>query len=150
MLAAGVGAWVVSHRAPDTSQPPIPVKWQEADLVNLPRMVTIDGMAHYTATVHQDVPGNLIRKPKEYWLYGFFAPYDTDGRAIRLMVRTDREPEDLVSYELVRITGLLSRATPDKVPYQAEVMFGKESDYFFTDEMLLLEPTAFEPIGGDD
>ena len=150
IVSIGVGAFLFTQQGPDLDQPPMDVEWSEIDTIEVPRMIRVKGMAHYTATVRQETPGNLVRDPQQHWLFGFFAPYDTDSRAMRVIIRSEREPEDLVSYELVTVTGWLSRSTPNKVPYQAEVIFGKESDYFFTDDMLLLEPTAFEPFEDEE
>jgi len=142
-LAVGLRLWL--HAAPTVSGPVLEVAWEDLDTIDTPALVRVPGMAHYTATVHQRVPGNLFRDAKEYWLYGYFAPYDTESRGMRVLVRSPVKPESLVSYELVTITGVLTRATPDKVSWETEVMFGRQSDYFFTDDMLLLEPLPVEP-----
>ena len=147
VFAIGMGAWYASNGpGPDLDAPPLEVTWDQLDQLDGPGMVRVKGMAHYTATVRQEVPGGAFREDKSYWLFPFYAPYDAKSRAVRVMVRYDVEPEDLVSYEMVTITGWIDRTTLDKVPYQAENIFGTQSDYFFTDDMLLLEPTKWEPF----
>lgn len=110
--------------------------------------VRITGMAHYAAVVRQDVPGTWVQDPKTLWLWGFFEAFDTEGRAITMVVRSPEKPEHLVHYELMTVEGWLERSTPEKVPFEAEVILGKNSDYFFTDDMLLLEAYTLAPAEG--
>jgi len=114
------------------------------DLDSGVRAVRISGMAHYSVVVEQHAPGNLFHTPKTYYLFGLFPPYDTASRMISVLVRTTREPEDLVSFELMTIEGRLSRPALDKVPFDTEVILGKRSDYYFAEDMLLLEPWTVE------
>jgi len=114
------------------------------DLHSGPKAVRISGMAHYSAVVEQHVPGNLFHRPETYYLFGLFPPYDTESRMIEVLVRTPREPEDLVSFELMTVEGRLSRPALDKVPLDTEVILAKRSDYYFADDMLLLEPWSVE------
>jgi len=126
---------------------PVPITFDDLD--HPPTFVKIRGMAHYTAVVKQDVPGNLFRKPQVYYLFGLFPPYDTDDRKIRLLVRTTRAPERLVSYELMTLEGRLERPTLSKVPFDTEIILGKYSDYFFADDVWLIEPWSIQSgLGG--
>ncbi len=111
------------------------------------RDIRVKGMAHYPIVINQRVPGNLFFEEKNYYLYALFAPYDTKERAIRVIVRTERPPPSLVSYEYMTIEGHLSFPTQDQVPFETEIELGKKTDYFFIDEMLLLEPTSIEVDG---
>lgn len=106
--------------------------------------VRVSGMAHYTAVVEQHVPGTLFHDPQDYYLYALFPPYDTESRAITVLVRTDREPEDLVSYELMTLEGRVSKPTLDEVPFDTEIILGKQTDYYFSDHLLLIEPWLIE------
>ena len=103
--------------------------------------VRVKGMAHYPIVINQRVPGNLFFEEKTYYLFGFFAPNDSNERAIRIIVRTERPPPNLVSYENMTIEGHISFPNQDKVPFETEIELGKKTAYFFIDEMLLLEPT---------
>lgn len=109
--------------------------------------VRIEAMAHYTVVVRQTVPGNLLAPERTYFLFPLFPEHETSDRAIRVLVRVPREPERLVSYEFMTLEGRLSPVTVDKVPFHTEIAIGKRSDYFFTDDMLLLEPTRIEADG---
>ena len=109
--------------------------------------VRLQGMAHYPVVVRQTVPGNLLVEPKTLYLFPLFAEHETGDRAIRVLVRTERAPEAMVAYEYMVVEGHLSMPTPDKVPYSTEISLGKRSDYFFTDEMLVLEPWRIEADG---
>lgn len=108
------------------------------------KAVRISGMAHYSAVVEQHVPGNLFHRAETFYLFGLFPPYDTESRMIEVLVRTTRKPEDLVSFELMTVEGRLSRPTLGKVPMDTEVILAKRSDYYFADDMLLLEPWSIE------
>jgi len=116
------------------------------------RCVRVDGMAHYTAVVKQQAPATLFRPAATWYLFAFFPPYDTSSRAIRVLARSTQEPEDLVSYELMRVEGRVERVTPERVPYETEVILGEQSEYFFSDDMLLLVVDHVLPFddGGDD
>jgi hypothetical protein len=109
--------------------------------------IRVKAMAHYPIVINQRVPGNLFFEEKNYFLYALFAPYDTKERAIRVIVRTERPPPSLVSYEYMTIEGHLSFPTQEQVPFETEIELGKKTDYFFVDEMLLLEPTSIEVDG---
>ena len=73
-------------------------------------------------------------------MFPLFADHQTAERAIRVLVLTERPPEDLVSFETMTISGRLLPVTTAEVPLGTEVQIGQRSDYFFTDEMLLLVP----------
>jgi hypothetical protein len=109
--------------------------------------IRVKAMAHYPIVIKQRVPGNLFFAEKNYYLYALFAPYDTDERAIRVIVRTERPPPSLVSYEYMTIEGHLSFPTQNQIPFETEIELGKKTDYFFIDDMLLLEPSSIEVAG---
>ena len=117
-----------------------PVEMRFEDLSLDEQTVRVDIMAHYEALVKQTVPESLFTDEQTLYLFGAFAPYDSDGRSVRLLVRTPRPPERLVSYEMMTIEGRLERPIPEKVPYSTEQLFGKHADYFFSDDVLLIEP----------
>jgi len=58
--------------------------------------------------------------------------------------RTQRPPEHLVSYELMTVEGRIERPTVNKVPFDTEILLGKGTDYFFADDLLLIEPWVIE------
>lgn len=140
-LALGLSLYLAYEPTPDR---PERIDFSEATTTR--GYVRLEGMAHYAAVVRQDAPGSLFREPTTYWLYGFFPPYDTESRQIEVLVRSEQQPEDLVHYELMAVTGWLDRATPQEVPFEAEVILGKNTDYFFTDDVMLLRADRLEPI----
>lgn len=149
IFIAGVAAWAWINREALFSQPcleGVEVAWADLD-IGQHDCVTVRGTAHYTALIKQHQPGNLFRSPRDLYLYALFAPLDTEGRAIQLLVRTERAPEDLVQFETMTVTGRLKRVSPENgVPFDVEVILGRDTDYFFVDEALLIEPTRFEVI----
>ena len=107
--------------------------------------VRIEGMAHYGALVRQRVPPRFPWQEEErFFLFPIFAEHAARDRAIRVLVRTKREPERFVHYEYMAVEGRLVRPTDETLPYSTEVEMGKKTDYFFTDELLILEPWRIE------
>ncbi|MBX2797834.1 MAG: hypothetical protein KTR31_09205 [Myxococcales bacterium] len=119
-----------------------------ADVVLEDGCVELTAQAHYPVVVTQTVPGNLLADEQHYFVFPVFAEHDTDNRAIRVLVRTERAPEELVTYETMTVSGRLVPVTPDEIPHGTEVLIGKRSDYFFTDEMVLLVPDRI--VSGDE
>ena len=111
-----------------------------SDVVLEDGCIQLRGQAHYSVVVRQTVPGNLLREEQTHFLFPLFPEHDTTDRAVRVLVRTTREPESLVSYETMQVSGRLQPVTSDEVPPGTEVDIGKRSDYFFTDSMVLLVP----------
>ena len=126
--------------------PPAEVPWVPyAELDVNSEYVRTSGMAHYGVVVEQFAPGNLLRPEERFWLYPLTEPYDTAEGVVRVMVKSEVPPEELVTYELMTVEGWLSRATPHTVSYDVEVSMGQVSDYYFSDQMLLLEAVTVEP-----
>lgn len=109
--------------------------------------VRLVGMAHYPVVIRQVVPGNIFKKEQTWFLFPLFKAGDTSDRAVRVLVRTTRKPDRYVSYEHMKLEGRVRRPTPDIVPFNTEIALGKRSDYFFTDEMVVLEPWWVESEG---
>ena len=111
--------------------------------------VRVEGMAHYGALVRQRVPPRFPWQDEDwFFVFPLFAEHAATDRAIRLMVRTKREPEKFVHYEYMTVEGHLTLPTDEKLPYNTEIEMGKKTDYFFTDEMLVLEPWSIETEDG--
>lgn len=117
------------------------------DLQPTTRCVRTVGTAHYDVVVTQQVPGNGFFADRTYYVYGLFPAGNTDEREIRILVRTEREPERMVSFETMTIEGRLSAMDYRKVPFDTERLMGKKSNYFFSDRMYLLEPDRIEVDG---
>jgi hypothetical protein len=110
---------------------------EDADPVTTP-FIEVTGMSHYEGVVKQQVPGNLFRKPRTLWLFPLYEAHDTESRAVKLLVRTARQPGRLVSYEFMTVRGHLGLATGDQVPFGTEELFGRKG-YYFADDLLVLE-----------
>lgn len=117
---------------------PVAMAVQEVD--GSTPFVRVEGMAHYPIKIRQTVPASLFSEERVYYLFPMFPPDDTSSRQVSLLLRTQRKPDDLVSYESIVVEGHVTRPTPEKVPFSAEMEFGKHSDYFFTDDLWVLEP----------
>ncbi len=146
-LISGVvgAALVVLWQTTEPRGDPVPAELEDLD-ISVP-FVRVSGMAHYPVVIRQTIPGRPFSPEKQLYVFPLFGPHDTEGRAVRVLVRTARKPDDLVSYEFMTLEGHVSVPTPDKVPFSTEVALGKRSDYFFTDDMVLLEPWRIEVEG---
>ncbi len=111
------------------------------------RCVRTTGTAHYEVVITQRVPGNGFFEDKTYYVFGLFPPGNTTEREIRILVRTERQPERLVSYETMTIEGALLRMDHRKIPFDTERRLGERSSYFFADRVYLLEPDRIEVDG---
>lgn len=136
-------AWPTGEAPPCGSH----LRREVADLELEEPCVTVEGQAHYEVVVRQRTPGNLLRAEQVHYLFPLFPPHETEDRAIRVLVRTSRPPEDLVSYESMVVSGRLLPVTAEQVPPGTEIQIGKRSGYFFTDRVLLLVPDEIESEG---
>lgn len=141
IVAAGVGAWLIVG-----SGPPPCGDWVDAPLSGLDPVerpcVAVEGTAHYTAVARQTTSGGLFGDDVVHYLFPLLPPDDLSGKEVRVLVRTTRAPERLVSYEGMAVEGRIERATPDLVPYATEIQLGKAGGYFFTDDLVVLSPDA--------
>lgn len=117
------------------------------DLHPSTRCVRTEGTAHYDVVVTQTVPGNGFFPDRTYYVYGLFPKGNTDEREIRILVRSERQPERMVSYETMAIEGRLLPMDFRKVPFDTERLMGQRSNYFFGDQMFLIEPDRIEVDG---
>ncbi|MFT6143165.1 MAG: hypothetical protein ACJAZO_000510 [Myxococcota bacterium] len=138
-LVFAIQGWLFS-RTPPEEVPWVPF----AELDASRGYVRTSGMGHYGVVMEQTAPGNLVRKEEHYWLYPLSEPYDTEQGPVRVMVRSEVPPEDLVTYELMTVEGWISRSTPDSVPYEVEIAMGRRSNYYFGDQMLFLDAVVVE------
>ena len=72
---------------------------------------------------------------------------DTDEREVRVLVRTERQPERMVSFEDMEIEGRLLPMDYRKIPFDAETQMSKRSNYYFSDRVYLLEPDTIAVDG---
>ena len=124
-----------------------PIETALGDIDPSQPFVRVKGMAHYPVIIKQTEPGTPFTDDATFWLWPLFESHDTSSRGIRVLVRAPRRPEDLVGFEYMTLEGYVSLVTPEKVPFSTEIELGKRSEYFFTDDMLLLEPWRIESDG---
>lgn len=146
VLSVGVPIWALT-RPPELPRGE-PVEQHVDDLDPSTPFTRVTGMAHYSTVVKQTVPGGLFGEKRTFYLFPFFAEDDVHNRAIRVLVRTQRPPERNVDLEVLTLDGHVTLLTPDKVDYSVEIKMGKQSSYFFTDGMMILEPWRIESEDG--
>jgi len=139
IVAAGVGAALILNTGPGPCE-----QHQRSELVGLDPVaeacVQVEGTAHYTAVVRQTEAGGLLSDDVVHYLFPLLTKGDHDGREVRVLVRTTRKPERLVTYETMELSGRIIAATPKLVPYATEIQLGKSGGYFFTDDLVVLTP----------
>lgn len=69
--------------------------------------VRVSGLAHHVMKVSRVDPGGLLQPERTFWIWPLFAPNDTDGRIITVVVASLREPPWGVDFEDVVVEGLL-------------------------------------------
>lgn len=122
------------------------VAWEDLDVTH--DFVRVKGMAHYRSTITQRVPSSLIAEEKTWYVYGLFPVHDSDSRAIQVLVRSQKKPEELVSYEVMEVEGWVGLPVPAKIPPSTEAMLSKRSDYYFSEDVLLLESARIHSEDG--
>lgn len=137
--ALAVVVWVAGSGRSQPSGAPV-----DADVATLglegPRYVRLRGTAHYASDVAQRVAGGLLREPATYHLFGFFPEGDLTGREVRVLVRTLRPPERLVSYEFLTIEGVVGPLDAKKVGVGVRDAIARNEDYWLDEDAVLVEP----------
>ena len=143
VVLGGLGAWLALGGAGEGARPE-PVAIGFGDLGQPYPAATIQGTAHYSVVIEQTVPATLLAEEQHFWLYGLFPEHDTSGREIRMLVRSPVAPEDMVSFEYVRLTGPIAKPNRYTVPPNTEEYLYRQSDYFFAGELWVMEPWSTE------
>jgi len=117
---------------------PVDVTFDEL-LDDPPRFARMKIKAHYDTTVRQDVPAGLMRDEATYYVFGAFPVASDAEKAIPLLVRTQRPPDRIVSFEVMTVEGRLGKIDLRKIPPSTEDVMGDKSPYWFSDDILLLE-----------
>lgn len=143
--AAIVTTVVMSRKGPPEAMPE--VSFDELD-PREQRWIRLQGTAHYPATLTQRLPATMFREDRTYYVFGFFPENQTGAREIPVLVRTQRPPEKLVSYETMVVEGRLGPLTERTVPSGSESLLGENAGYFFAEPVWLLEPVRIEHEDG--
>ncbi len=146
IVAAGLGAYLILGQGPGrcATHEAVPLDALDPELEDC---VSTSGQAHYEAVIRQTHPGGLFGEDRHLYLFPLMPMGKVEEREVRVLVLTERAPEHLVAYEEMELTGRVVRATPERVPYSAEVQLGKAGGYFFTDDMVVLMPDAIVSDG---
>ena len=97
------------------------------------RGVRVHGTAHYGVQVRQQTADG-----EQAWtLFPLFEKGDVEGRQIRVMIRTTREPDQLYSYEELTVEGL-ARPPGRLVPSNTQESLLKMG-YDFAEGFVLIE-----------
>jgi hypothetical protein len=146
IVAAGIGASLIVGRGepPCTVHVAVPVDALDPELDGC---VATAGQAHYEAVIQQTFGGGLFGEDQHKYLFPLMPAGNTEEREVRVLVLTERAPERLVAYEQMELTGRVVRATPERVPYSAEIQLGKAGGYFFTDDMVVVLPDRITSDG---
>lgn len=120
------------------------------DLEPSTRCVRVKGSAHYEVVLDTKIPGNGFFPDQHYFVFGLFPPGNSEEREVRVLVRTERPPERMVSFEEMELEGRLLPMDYRKVPFDAETQMGRRSHYFFSDRVYLLEPDRIRVSGEPD
>lgn len=120
------------------------------DLDPRTRCVRTRGSAHYEVVLDTKIAGNGFFADQHYYVFGLFPPGNNQEREIRVLVRTERPPERMVSFEEMEIEGRLIPMDYRKIPFDAETQMGRRSNYYFSDRIYLLEPDRILVSGEPD
>ncbi len=107
------------------------------------RGVRIRGTAHYEIQLHQNFDGG-----ERFHIFPLMAPGDTMGREIKVLVRTQRDPEELVTYEDLIVDGLARPAGGRVGPKVIDALRGQ--GYSFADRVILIEGMDVRTPGPGD
>ena len=144
VFSAGLAVYAIETGAlRDLAGDPTYVDEPLEDLDPADGWVRTGGMAHYPVVVTQTLPGSIFREEQTRYLFALMQPHDTETRAIRVLVRTERKPDPIVTYEYMTVRGWVGLARADQVPFGTEDIFGRRG-YYFADELLVIEADAVE------
>jgi hypothetical protein len=124
-----------------------PVEFFDVDAST--RCVRVHGVAHYEVVVTQVVEGNGFFDDRSYYVYGLFPKGAATEREIRVLVRSEREPERFVSFEEMTLEGKVLPMDYRKIPFDTESRMGDRGGYWFNDLVVMLEPDRIEVDGED-
>lgn len=142
-LILGLTSWWTTAGGPRGE--PTPIDWEGP--FELGQHVRLSGLAHYGATVTLNTPATLFDEARQHFVFGLFPAHDAAGREIRVLVRTERPPERLVSYEVMTIDGVVAPPIPETVPANVQTLMSESAGYWFADDVVVVEPVRIESDG---
>jgi len=118
---------------PGMDPPFYPVTVQSIDYED--RGVRIPGTAHFEIKLFQTLDDGT-----RWNVFPLMAPGDMTGREIKVIVRTQREPPELVDYEALEVEGL-ARPPGGRIGSKIFDLL-TEKGYFFVEKVVLIEATS--------
>lgn len=138
-IIAGFGLMAWLSYAPPPSGAPVEVALGDLSLTG-PRYVSVSGVAHYGSVVTQRTQGGLLAEPATWSLFGLFPEGDLTAREIKVLVRTMRPPERLVSFEYLTVEGALLPPDPRLVPMAVRDALANGGEWWLADDVLVIDP----------
>ncbi|MFK7930560.1 MAG: hypothetical protein AB8H79_20400 [Myxococcota bacterium] len=139
---AAVFAWQIQPREPIE-----PTVIEFSDFDPEMRAIKVRGTAHYRSLIKQEAGASILGGGGTWWVYPLFGVYDTEGREVKILVRTREAPAQRVEFEFVELTGWVDPPRSHTVPMRTEQMLGV-SNYYFSPDVMVLEPweqRTFDP-----
>jgi len=116
---------------------PTPHPTEISEITREHRGVRLKGTAHYEVRLSQTMEGGEV-----FWIFPFMKQGDTLSREIRVIVRTPRKPEHMVTFEDLTIDGL---ARPPGRLISPEIQDKLEDGgYDFAEGFVMIEPFHIE------
>jgi hypothetical protein len=97
------------------------------------RGVQLTGTAHYTVRLNQTMEDGEV-----VWIFPLMAAGDTLGREIKVLVRTPRQPEHMVTFEDLIVDGIAS--PPGRLISPEVIDSFQDGGYDFADGFVLITP----------
>ena len=136
VAAGAVGIiWWDRGAPPGFNPTPHPTAFSEVNRNH--RGVRLEGTAHYVVRLTQTMESGEV-----FWVFPFMKRGDTLTRDIKVLVRTPREPEDMVTFEDLTIDGLVRPPGRLVTPDIRDKL--EDRGYLFEDGFVLLEPFNIE------
>lgn len=134
VLGLSVGLYWWATGAPPGMRPtPHDVPWAQLSLDD--RGVRVEGTAHYPVRLR--LTSGDGDDQQVTWLFPFFARGDTTSKEVRVLVHSHRQPDELLSFEDLTVTGL-ARPPGATVPRSARKAL-EEQGYFFAKDVVLID-----------
>jgi len=99
--------------------------------------VRVVGMAHHAVRAERHYPGGFLTPDRHFWIWPLFAPDDTAGTRIEVMVASTVEPPWSVDFEDVIVEGWV-RPPRSRVDETLEAAL-RQSGYHFDPDYVLVE-----------
>jgi hypothetical protein len=135
LVAAGAVGFVWWERGAPPGFNPTPIPVTVSGINREHRGVRIRGTAHYEVCLRQKMEDGSV-----YYIFPLMKPTDTLAREIKVLVRTERMPDEMATYEDMEVDGLARPPGSRVGPKARESLL--DGGYHFAEGFVLVE--AFE------